>query len=336
MRSNLVLMFNNSSKSFKRFLFILPLTFALFSVIVVLAQISEDETVEAPGHENSYCLECHGDKSAESEDGRSIYVDEGHLIGSVHAGVSCQTCHAQPQADWEDVPHFEKYQEVNCERCHQRTAAVWMEYFYKMLKAKGETDIPDCKSCHGVHDMQKRMSMAIVCDRCHQEIADEYRQSYHFKKYAEDTRRYPICTTCHDPHFKSKREVMSEIEYKQEIVDICTKCHQRDIETYIHSRHFHELEGGNPKAPVCTSCHEKHGIRKPTDAQSKVNALNISDVCNECHPGHKESLHRSPGVDPALISCAGCHTGHQTDMTSINQAIFKEGGIFNRCNFCHA
>ena len=308
----------------------------LFASSIALAQVSEVDTAEAVVYENSYCLECHGDESAESEDGKSVFVKEDHLTGSVHAGVSCQTCHEQPQADWEDVPHFEAYQEVDCETCHQRTAAVWMEYFYKMLKKKGETDIPDCKSCHGIHDMQERMSMEIVCDRCHKEIADEYRQSYHFKKYADDTRHYPICTTCHDPHFKSKREVMSEIEYKQEIVDICTKCHQRDVETYAHSRHFHELESGNPDAPVCTSCHEKHDIRKPTDHQSRVNPLNLSDVCNDCHPGHKESLHRSPGMDPAMISCATCHTGHQTDMTSINQAIFKEGGIFNRCNFCHA
>jgi cytochrome b subunit of formate dehydrogenase len=129
---------------------------------------------------------------------------------------------------------------------------------------------------------------------------------------------------------------MSTIEYKQEIVDICSKCHQKAIETYVHSRHFHELEGGNPDAPVCTSCHEKHDIRKPSDPNSKVSALNISDVCNSCHPGHKESLHRAPGIDPSLISCASCHTGHQTDMASINQAIFKEGGIFNKCNYCHS
>ncbi|NIR28960.1 MAG: hypothetical protein GWN84_06525, partial [Gammaproteobacteria bacterium] len=71
--------------------------------------------------------------------------------------------------------------------------------------------------------------------------------------------------TCHDPHFKFKKQVMSEVEYKQEIVDICSRCHQKDIETYVYSRHYYELEDGNPNAPVCTSCHEKHDIRKPVE-----------------------------------------------------------------------
>jgi len=287
-------------------------------------------------YSNDYCNQCHGDKDLQASDGRSVAVDQPQLYASVHRNVSCQECHSQTKADFENVPHFGQYVPVNCDRCHPRESNVWMEYFYKMLEKKGETDIPSCVECHGTHGMQKTLSMEIICDRCHQDIADQYRQSFHYQKYKEDTRKYPICITCHDPHFKSKKQVMSEIEYKQEIVDICSRCHQRDIETYIHSRHFHELEGGNSKAPVCTSCHERHDIRKPSDADSRVSALQISDVCNSCHPGHKESLHRSPGMDPSLISCATCHTGHQTDMASINQAIFKEGGIFNRCNFCHS
>lgn len=286
--------------------------------------------------EDEYCLQCHANQELRAEDGHLIYTDKTVFASSVHSTLTCVQCHEQPAADFEDVPHFRKYQPINCNSCHHREGMVWMEYFYKMLEKKGKKDIPNCKECHGKHNVQKQMSMRIVCDRCHQEIADKYRQSYHFKKYQEDTRHYPICTTCHDPHFKSKKEVMSSQEYKQEIIDICSKCHQKDIETYIHSRHFHEMEAGNPRAPVCTSCHENHDIQKPSEARSRVNPLNISDVCNECHPGHKESLHRSEGVDPALISCASCHTGHQTDMASINQAIFKEGGIFNRCNFCHS
>ncbi|MBU1880646.1 cytochrome c3 family protein [bacterium] len=285
---------------------------------------------------NDYCQECHSDAALEAEDGHIVYADEQMIENSVHTGVACYQCHNQPQADFEDIPHFEEYTPVDCNQCHRREGMVWMEYFYKMLEKKGETDIPDCKECHGLHDVKRHMGTEIVCDRCHKDIAEAYKQSYHYAKYQEDTRKYPVCTTCHDPHFKSKKEVISSTEYKQEIVDICSKCHQKDIETYIHSRHFHEMEGGNPKAPVCTSCHEKHDIRKPTDSHSKVNSLNISGVCNECHPGHAESLHRAEGVDPALISCATCHTGHQTDMASINQAIFKEGGIFNKCNFCHS
>ncbi|MBD3168610.1 MAG: hypothetical protein GF307_03935 [candidate division Zixibacteria bacterium] len=291
---------------------------------------------DPPDFENEYCQMCHSDPEMVAESGDTVYVNEKVLNNSVHGGFSCVDCHAQPEADFEDIPHYADYQGVQCNHCHPRTSMVYMEFFYGMLEKRGHEDIPDCVSCHGGHDTQKRMSMEIVCDRCHHKQAEDYKQSYHFQKYKEDPRQYPICTTCHDPHFKSKKQVMSTKEYRQEIVDICARCHQRDIETYIHSRHYHEFEAGNLDAPVCTSCHETHAIRHPSNPNSKVNDLNIADVCNGCHPGHKESMHVQPGTEPNARSCAACHTGHQTDMASINNRIFKEGGIFNQCSICHS
>ncbi len=309
---------------------------ALAVILLLLFAIHAPSLHAEEGYENDYCLDCHSDPDAQAENGSSVYVNADELHGSVHSKVKCYDCHKQEGADFEDVPHFKNYKPVDCNKCHQVVGDTWMEYFYKMLQGKGQKEIPGCKECHGTHNAKKDLSMKLVCERCHQKEAAAYRQSYHFKKYPEDPRKYPICTTCHDAHFKSKKEVMSVTEYKQEIVDICSKCHQRDIETYIHSRHYHEMEAGNPKAPVCTSCHEKHDIRKPSDPKAKTHSTNISKVCNGCHPGHLESLHHKPGVDPSTISCAMCHTGHQTDMASIDQAIFKEGGIENKCNICHS
>ncbi len=313
-------------------------------LLALLAGSGNAQTDEAAvAFTNDDCLACHEDEALESEAGRSMFVDARALARSEHRDMSCVACHDQAGADsenrpdFEDIPHFAEPQKVGCIDCHQRTGFVWQEYFHNMMASNGHAEIPDCLACHGApHDARRRLSMDVVCDRCHQEVADAYRRSYHSRKYREDTRRYPICTTCHDPHFKFKKQVMTPAEYKHEVVDICSRCHQKDIETYVHSMHFHELEKGNPQAPVCTSCHEKHDIKKPAERDSRVHATNISQVCNACHPGHVESLHHAPGTDPALISCASCHTGHQTDMASINQAIFKEGGIFNRCNFCHS
>lgn len=312
----------------------LPVRFLIISSLLGSAPLLFSQ--EPLQYDNDFCLTCHEDNSLETSDGRKVGTDKKVLDNSVHKGVSCFDCHQQPGADFEDAPHFRNYQKVDCQKCHSREATVFMEYFYKMLEKKGTKNIPDCKDCHGEHNAKTQLDMKNVCEKCHQDVARDYSESFHFRKYKEDTRHYPICTTCHDPHMKGKKEAMSDIEYKQEIVDICSKCHQKDIETYVHSRHFHELESGNPKAPVCTSCHEKHKIKKPADGDAKVSPLNISNVCNTCHPGHKESLHGNKSGQPSAVSCATCHTGHQTDMASINQAIFKEGGIFNRCNYCHS
>ncbi len=312
------------------------LAFCVLTLVLLAGGVTGQPAAEE-AFPNDYCLDCHGERDLESERGRSMFADRRALARSEHAGMSCIACHDSEAADYEDIPHSAKPKTVGCINCHQRTGFVWQEYFHNMMADEGHGEIPGCLDCHGApHDSRLRLSMETVCERCHEDVAAEYRQSYHSRKYQEDTRRYPICTTCHDPHFKFKKQVMTEVEYKHEVVDICSRCHQKDIETYAHSQHFHELEGGNAEAPVCTSCHEKHDIRKPAERDSKVHATNISEVCNACHPGHSESLHRQEGMDPSLISCASCHTGHQTDMASINQAIFKEGGIFNRCNFCHS
>ena len=194
------------------------------------AQPTGKNKPKEPAYPNKYCLECHNDQDLTAEDGHSVFTSKAMLDKSVHKGFNCVDCHSQPDADFEDVPHFPGGKEVTCESCHQREGMVYMEYFYKMLEDKGGSDIPDCKECHGLHDAQLQKDMEIVCERCHKEIAKEYKESYHYKKYKEDDRHYPICTTCHDPHFKSKKDVMSPIEYKQETVDICSRCHQKDIE----------------------------------------------------------------------------------------------------------
>ncbi|MBU1651887.1 hypothetical protein KKA00_06680, partial [bacterium] len=134
---------------------------------------------------NDYCQECHSDAALEAEDGHNVYADEQMIENSVHTGVACYQCHNQPQADFEDIPHFEEYTPVDCNQCHRREGMVWMEYFYKMLEKKGETDIPDCKECHGLHDVKRHMGTEIVCDRCHKDIAEAYKQSYHYAKYQE-------------------------------------------------------------------------------------------------------------------------------------------------------
>ena len=307
----------------------------VISTLLHLAIFSILLPCTSPAQGSEGCMDCHSDMELESEAGELVGVDPLLLSSSVHADVECLDCHDQQGANFEDFPHFEMYEPVNCEDCHSQEAFIYMEYFNKMLKKKGTKDIPGCKECHGTHDAHRELSMELVCDHCHQGQAAAYRQSYHFKKYPEDPRKYPICTNCHDAHFKSKREVMSEIEYKQEIVGICSRCHQRDIETYIHSRHYHEMEGGNAEAPICTSCHETHAILNPLDPRSTVHANNITDLCNNCHPGHMESLHIDPRMDTSAVTCASCHTGHQTDMASINNQIFKEGGIYNQCDICH-
>ncbi|MFH1862753.1 MAG: cytochrome c3 family protein [bacterium] len=114
--------------------FIALLGWFLFSVGELHGQGVSIPTDQEPEHDNTFCLECHSDPQLLSETGQSLFVDVRVLVGSEHKTIACFSCHNQPGAQFEDLPHFSKYQPVNCESCHRREGMVWMEYFYKMLE----------------------------------------------------------------------------------------------------------------------------------------------------------------------------------------------------------
>ena len=286
---------------------------------------------------DSDCFDCHDDAEMTDDSGRSLHAHAGSLRGSMHADFDCIDCHEG--GDFEDEPHWESGNGVDCAVCHDDVSNLWMERFYTHLKRKNyEGEIPDCIDCHGGHQIlpEQASKSPESCGKCHAEEQEAWRNSYHAQRYDDDPRKYPTCVTCHDPHFKGKQELMGETAYKQEIVLTCSGCHQADIETYVHSTHYRRLEEHDDnRAPSCVDCHESHAIRKPSDPESSVHTNNISVTCDNCHPGHRASLHKEPGEDVSEVSCTFCHTGHQTDMTSIADRVFKEGGIFNKCNYCH-
>ena len=287
--------------------------------------------------EDGDCFDCHDDVEFTDEQGRPLYVHAGSLSGSAHEGFECVDCHGG--GDFEDEPHWPGMHEVDCAQCHEHISNLWMERFYQHLQRKDYAEhIPGCVDCHGSHQIKADDpgKSPDSCGLCHAEQEALWKSSYHAQHYNDDPRKYPTCVTCHDPHFKGKKELMGETAYKQEIVLTCSKCHQADIETYVHSTHYRRLEeDGDNRAPSCVDCHESHIILKPSDPRSRVHANNISITCDECHPGHRASLHKEPGEKVSAASCTFCHTGHQTDMTSILNVVYKAGGIFNKCNYCH-
>ncbi len=285
---------------------------------------------------NEDCFDCHDDEELTNAAGKVIHAAPDLLVGSIHEDLDCIDCHED--GDFEDEPHWQGFPSVNCGSCHDETQNVWMDRFYTHLQRKDyEGEIPGCVDCHGAHQIHPERSNAeALCLRCHEEQGDQYHESWHAQRHPGDTRIYPTCVTCHDPHFKGKKELVGSTAYKQEIVLTCSQCHQKDIENYVHSTHYRRLEeDGDDAAPACTDCHDSHAIYKPTDSRSRVHPTNISETCDACHTGHRRSLHKEADEVQSEVSCIYCHTGHQTDMTSIADRIFKEDGIFNRCNSCH-
>ncbi|MBC8366478.1 cytochrome c3 family protein [bacterium] len=229
----------------------------------------------------------------------------------------------------------------DCHDDHELTNATG-EIIYvapELFKGSMHEDM-DCIDCHEGGDFEDEPHWpeppTVDCASCHDEQDEQYRNSWHAQRHPGDTRTYPTCATCHNAHEVGKHGKSGSTEYKQEIVLICSQCHQKDIENYVHSTHYRHLEDNDDdRAPSCTDCHDSHAIYKPTDPNSRVHPNNVSETCDACHTGHRASLHKEAGAEDSEVSCVFCHTGHQTDMTSIAHRIYKEEGIFNKCNYCH-
>lgn len=149
---------------------------------------------------------------------------------------------------------------------------------------------------------------------------------------------------------------------RQEIPALCARCHADpaymrrfspnlptdQYSKYLSSQHGKLNQSGDPDVPVCTSCHETHGIRAPKDTASPVYSTNIPGTCASCHTDSEKMERHGLGVlqhweysqsvhgqallfrgDRGAPHCASCHGAHEAA---------KPGAIAvgNVCAQCHS
>ena len=250
------------------------------------------------------CYTCHSDVTLTSEaDGKtkSLYVKEGILIGTVHEGNGCVSCHVD--ADVEEFPHDSPLQKVDCGNCHNDVMDMYMNSSHGQALSRGDPYAPTCDDCHGKHQIYAHtrpssptyvMNIPLLCGKCHREDS-------------EVARRHDIA--------------------------------QKDIvKNYSESIHGEGLfQGGLIVTAVCTSCHTSHNVLKHTDPKSSINRNNIAPTCQQCH-AQIERVHqkvirgelweKQPEVIPA---CVDCHLPHQ-----IRRVFYTEKFNDFYCLECHS
>jgi predicted CXXCH cytochrome family protein len=151
------------------------------------------------------------------------------------------------------------------------------------------------------------------------------------------------CATCHggDPTSDDPEVAMSRakgfrgVPAAKDIPTLCGGCHANvgfvkrfapnlptdQLARYQTSRHARELATGNPRAAVCSSCHEAHGIVSTKDPRSPVYPTRVVDTCGRCHsrPGDsgpveqwRKSVHAAAlaAGDLSAPTCPSCHGSH--------------------------
>ncbi len=158
------------------------------------------------------CLVCHGAAPIAERD-PSLYVRPAVLAASVHAELSCQSCHGALGAVLTAHPP-EKLGEArgSCARCHPAQQRAYVEGAHGAPGSGPGTGIappapPSCVTCHGSHGVRPAGSRAFVvaladrCSGCHAERGEEfYERNYHGKETLLGRRDVAVCTDCHGAH----------------------------------------------------------------------------------------------------------------------------------------
>ncbi len=195
---------------------------------------------------NDTCLECHPDQSERVQDSvHTKFLAEGKTTAAV-----CVDCHGAHNTQSLSESRVEIAQA--CQQCH---AGIYTEYnesvHGKALREDGNTDVPTCVDCHGVHHIEDPRTA-------------EYRLN-----------SPNLCGSCHaDETLMSKYDISTNV-----------------FETYVADFHgttvtlFEKLSPDQPtNKAVCYDCHGVHNIMAADAPNSSIIKENLLVTCQKCHP----------------------------------------------------
>jgi hypothetical protein len=311
---------------------------------------------------NDDCLACHGDESAKRANGTSVAVKPEVFGASIHgaAGIACVDCHADLAKGFEGA-HADALKPAQCAACHDKAVAAYDRGVHAQARRGGGTLAANCADCHGTHDIlpsseptsrTHHLRLIETCGRCHGNeeiikrgkiaignVVDLFKDSIHGKALIKSGLSVaPTCTDCHSNHdIRRKTDPESKV-FRKTIPATCSSCHEGVGRQYWESIHGVQVAKGSPLAPVCTSCHTAHQIRR-----SDVEGWKL-EVIRECGTCHEQSLNTYRdtfhGQVTALgysrvASCADCHGSHNIFPKADPRSQVAPGNVVASCKKCH-
>lgn len=208
---------------------------------------------------NETCLACHqaGGSKVRFPDGSEIdvTVDPKRFAASVHASLTCVTCHAD-QAEYPHRPvkaktarSYHVLAQQICATCHADQAKVYEASVHGQGLLRGLPDVPTCTSCHTAHAVVRPKTAA-------------------FRNNTPET-----CGNCHADGAVMGRYGLRPIyqAYVEEFHGVTTRLYRLVTPTELSP------------AAVCYDCHTAHAVRRTADPASPVAPANLLATCRTCH-----------------------------------------------------
>lgn len=300
--------------------------------------------------DNSGCLACHGQPGAQSDSGRSIYVDENHFQKSVHGSLGCTDCHTSIKA----FPHPVNVEPVKCATCHAAEASDVGESVHAKASA-----LP-CLGCHGnPHGILPAsdpgspvypLNVPRTCGSCHgnPEMARKYGLPNVYSMYVDSIHGFALtqdgllvaasCSSCHGTHKILSHTNPQSRTFHANIPATCGSCHAGPEAQYFAGIHGQQLKAGNAQAPVCTDCHTAHQIAR---VQTAAWQMQTSATCGNCHQGrfatYLDTFHAQVSALGYVETahCWNCHGFHDILPASNPNSPVNQANLVATCRQCH-
>jgi predicted CXXCH cytochrome family protein len=266
----------------------------------------------APKYPNEVCLGCHGNEGFSAPDAngkqRSLHVIKDKFEQSVHASRQCVECHQ----DITEIPHAKAVRKVSCVGCH--------EQLWDTAKKEGKT--------------KDHARLGVVIDQI-----NRYMKSIHARpSRADQSYTNATCYDCHNAHYVYPPGSPGRAEWRQDIPNVCGKCHIEQRNAYMDSVHGRLVMVGNAAAPVCSDCHSTHDVDRPRLDAIK---LAITKNCGSCHKENfKSFLDTYHGKVTALgytytATCFDCHGNHEIQRVMHPRSTVHPDNRLQTCQTCH-
>jgi len=135
----------------------------------------------------------------------------------------------------------------------------------------------------------------------------------------------------------------------------CSMCHDTEFEDYKKSVHGEAFVAGDSAAPVCSTCHGKHDIKRASDPESSVFSLKLVEICIKCHTdtkivaehnlpppekirAYENSVHMKALKEKGLsvsAACNDCHGSHKIKPPDDPDSITNRLNLPKTCAKCH-
>ena len=206
------------------------------------------------------CEQCHAEQF-------NLTLDSVHqkaLAGGNKNAAVCADCHnPHTQQKLTDeagklLPYARLHIPETCARCHSAIYDKYKTSVHGKALTEGNTDVPTCIDCHGVHNIQNPTTAT-------------FRNSTPY-----------LCAKCH-----TNSAIMDKYGLSTQVLN-----------TYVADFHGTTVEVFNKKfpdqptnKPVCTDCHGIHDIVKVDDPQKGLSVRgNLLKRCQVCHPDATENF----------------------------------------------